>query len=578
MRLALGLWAAAVAWAQLPPSAVPRTAGEGGGFTEVVVTDAQGREAGGLNASDFLITQSGNALKIVDAVYSAPDAPRTFVLIVDDYNLPLESLGKVRAAVRSFIEEKMRPEDRASILRTRSGTGVSQQLTSDREVLRAAVEGIHGGVPARRSPDRRFSVTTVGILRQALTGARWIEGRKVLVLFCQRFRTELKDWAWLDQLAQRARAAVYVVDMGVADGEAGPALLSAAETLARESGGKVFDGVQDPGGAMDRVLAGLSGSYRLRFEGAQATYDIASGGGRFEDLSVRTSVPGLNVKLLEPGIGGEEEPATPEEEISRDLVSPFVTSVFPVRAGFGVDGSTAAGRLQTIIGVEATDLTWTLRADGKQQAAIEVMAAVFDARGRAGDAGGQLLRLTAGEPEKASMRAGAVSAAMALPAEGLYVLNLLVRDETSGRSGKVREVIDVTAPEAGAPWVGGMSLRRPPGEEAKWSGDMPGVGVFAAGGSILYACPVRNVGATAERKSRLETVVSVFREGRLIFNAEPAVKEFDAAPNPSERMVGGIIELGAQQPPGEYTIELKVTDLLRPAGKPAVVMRNLELR
>ncbi len=577
--LTLGLWFAAAAWAQFPPSAVPGTAGEGAGFTEVLVTDAEGREAAGLKASDFQLTQGGNALKVVDAVYTAPDAPRTFVLLVDDYNLPLENLEPVRVAVRTFIDRNLRPEDRASILRTRSGTGISQQLTSDLQVLRLAAEGIHGGVPARRSPERRFSVATAGTLRLALTGARRIEGRKVLVVFCQRFRTELKDWAWLDELAQSARTTVYLVEMGVADGEAGPALLPGLQTVVRESGGRVFDGALNPGEAIDRVLADLRGSYLLRFEGGEATLDIASGGRRFENLSVQAGVSGLQFKLLEPGIGGEEEPATPEVEMSRALASPFGSADLPVRLGLLVDGSAAGGgRLQTTIGLDASEMSWTLFADGKQQAVMELAAALFDERGRSGDEGLQVVRLTAGEAEKASMRASAVAATMPVPSEGLYILNVLVRDETTGRAGQVREVIDVPAEEPGAPNLGGLSLRRPPGEETKWAGDMPGVAVFEAGGSILYTCPVRNAGATTERKSRLEATVRVYRDGRPIFSGEPAVTEFEPAANPSQRLVGGIVHLGAQPPPGDYTIELTVTDLLRSGGKPSVVVRNLELR
>src|ERR1700687_5043297 len=64
---------------------------------------------------------------------------RTVVLVVDDLGLSPAGIDSVRAALLKFVEEQMRPGDRAAIIRTGAGTGTLQRLSGDKDVLRAAI-------------------------------------------------------------------------------------------------------------------------------------------------------------------------------------------------------------------------------------------------------------------------------------------------------------------------------------------------------------------------------------------------------------------------------------------------------
>ena len=72
-------------------------------------------------------------------------------ILVDDLNLSFESIARVRAALRRFIDEQMRPGDLVAILRTAAGMGALQQFTTDRRALHAAADRVRWTMMGRIS-------------------------------------------------------------------------------------------------------------------------------------------------------------------------------------------------------------------------------------------------------------------------------------------------------------------------------------------------------------------------------------------------------------------------------------------
>src|SRR5205085_4051327 len=68
------------------------------------------------------------------------DTGRTLFFIVDDLHLSRQSVERTRKLLLHFIDHEMGQNDQVAILSTSGEVGLLQQLTSDKVVLRAAVE------------------------------------------------------------------------------------------------------------------------------------------------------------------------------------------------------------------------------------------------------------------------------------------------------------------------------------------------------------------------------------------------------------------------------------------------------
>jgi VWFA-related protein len=117
---------------------------------DAVVTDSSGRQVTNLTAVDFEIFEDGRPQKITACSYvrtgppdtvsspsasrrdpHAPPAPamrltpeqvrRTVVLMVDDLGLSFESAGRVRSALRKYVDTQMQAGELVAIVRTRGG-------------------------------------------------------------------------------------------------------------------------------------------------------------------------------------------------------------------------------------------------------------------------------------------------------------------------------------------------------------------------------------------------------------------------------------------------------------------------
>ena len=140
---------------------------------DAVVTDKNGNQIKNLNAADFEILQDGKPQKITNFSYVDTETPtnlpksetrksekntilpppartnpanarRILTFIVDDGNCSASQVGMAaaREALEKFINEQMLPNDFVAIYRTRAGSSVFQQYTSDKTQLLSAARKI----------------------------------------------------------------------------------------------------------------------------------------------------------------------------------------------------------------------------------------------------------------------------------------------------------------------------------------------------------------------------------------------------------------------------------------------------
>lgn len=133
---------------------------------DVIVTDKNGRPVPDLKQSDFVLLENDQAQKItgfsvnqvpgqsvskitseqkasaanpVNAGGQVRTQPRYLVLAIDDLHINPENVIQAKAALLKFIDEQLGDEDQVAVATTSGQLGFFQQFTTDRTLLRRAV-------------------------------------------------------------------------------------------------------------------------------------------------------------------------------------------------------------------------------------------------------------------------------------------------------------------------------------------------------------------------------------------------------------------------------------------------------
>jgi VWFA-related protein len=137
---------------------------------DVVVTGKDGKPLRDLNAEDFEVVEDGQVQPIthfargfgpvVKSAARPPSGPAPFpdeatprgrylVLAVDDYHIQPSELSTVRASLNKFVDSQLAPDDQVAVVATSGSLGALQQFTTERAVLRRAIDQL-------RAHDRSF--------------------------------------------------------------------------------------------------------------------------------------------------------------------------------------------------------------------------------------------------------------------------------------------------------------------------------------------------------------------------------------------------------------------------------------
>lgn len=105
-------------------------------FLEFVSATAEPRAEGSINVAGQPVEPE------VVRNFSARDLRRVFAFVVDDLTIPFEDVVSVRNLLTNFVDNQMREGDLVAIVRVVGGSGILQQFTSDKRILRRAISQI----------------------------------------------------------------------------------------------------------------------------------------------------------------------------------------------------------------------------------------------------------------------------------------------------------------------------------------------------------------------------------------------------------------------------------------------------
>jgi VWFA-related protein len=416
---------------------------------------------------------------------------RTLAIVVDDLNLSFESTSRVRAALRRFIDEQMQPGDLVAILRTAAGMGALQQFTTDRRALHAAADRVRWTMMGRISSfgsselDERleplekevFAAGTLGAIQFVMRGIEQLPGRKGILLMSDGFRmtdADMKYGRILDMMravadsASRGGVVIYGLDLrglvstGPTTSEGStpptPGQLAARqaglgeakdslELLSHETGGFLVADSNDISRGVARILDDQQGFYLLGYVPPDATFSSSSP--RFHSLRVRVKRPGLRVRSRTGFVGRPPRngPASsPQNRMRAAVTSPFAGGEIRMRLSSFFGRSTDLGPVvQSVMHVDARDLTFTTAQDGVRLAQLEVLAMTFGDNGEVADQHSRryTVRLTPERHAQALETGFVYNLRMPVKQPGPYQLRVALRDVGADRIGSASQFIDV---------------------------------------------------------------------------------------------------------------------------------------
>lgn len=142
----------------------------------VIATDTGGLYVADLRQDEFTITEDGIPQQI--AFFGKVAAPFHVVLMLDTSSSTKDKLRQIQNAAFQFVQQ-LQPADRVKIISFDDKIRDLNEFTSDREVLRTAINGTRSGEGTKVYDAMDLALNTV----------RKIRGRKAIVIF-----TDGMDW------------------------------------------------------------------------------------------------------------------------------------------------------------------------------------------------------------------------------------------------------------------------------------------------------------------------------------------------------------------------------------------------
>jgi VWFA-related protein len=363
--------------------------------------------------------------------------------------------------------------------------------------------------------------------------------------------------------------------------------------LAQQTGGFFIKNTNDLNGGIRRVLKDQENYYLIGFVPEESTFNREKGRG-FHDLKVKVSRPDVRIRTRSGFFGITDEEDKPLQKtfgqtLLAALTSPFASGDIGLRltSMLGFDQQKGAF-VSSLLHIDASELTFAPEANGQRKLSFEIAAFTFGDNGRVVDQNirSYVVRMTEREYEH-TLKAG-IFYRVNLPIKkpGAYQLRTAVRDTASLKLGSANQFIEVPDLKKSRLTLSGMVVRgaavdtarrasanaQPAARmtstvEGKVEEDNPQAGPavrrFTRGMALEYAYMIYNARLDkATNRPQLETQLRLFRDGQQVFTGK--VNPFDPGQQKdlTRLVAGGSLLLGSDLQPGDYALQLIVTDKL----------------
>ncbi|MDR3718565.1 MAG: VWA domain-containing protein [Bryobacteraceae bacterium] len=638
---------------------------------DVVVSDAKGNHVTDLKPEEFEILENGKPQRITNfsflsderagAVATAPDAKdkkappvpparitageasRTIAVVIDDLGVGEQSFMAIHAALEKFIDQQVGPRDLVAIITTSGRLGALQSLTSDKRLLRAALNKfrsipnhrvgvldddftcVYGGLGAagpaapsdedayliwkiaQGSPPRYkgedpllelendhrsvyYGLLSLSTFRRVVDGLRELPGRRSILLFTEglplvrahgrgEVNTQITDgYEALLNHANRSGIAVNTIDprgliatFETAESESpecSEAQMSELNLtqlqlsdMAKRTGGISMYNDNDIAGAMARVMNDQLGYYLIAYKPPETV----KGQQEFRKIAVRATRPGVKVRYHNSLYTQEPEQAQAAHAGNRLVAaveSPFAVSDVRLRCAsrFWDAGTGAGSVLDTLLEIDARDLTFHTDSDGRRTATFEILAETYGSTAKPLDTFEKSYTMSFTERAyQRALREGLVQKLeLRVKQAGAYQIRGAVRDHESGRVGSASEFVEVPDLSKGKLALSGIALGGANGDPH--STEATHRLRFRAGETVLYAYQVLNAKPAADGSTNVELRATLYHDGKALGTSAPMAIDPKDQTDAKRLVVNNDFRLGKQLAPGDYMLQVTAVD------------------
>ena len=462
-----------------------------------------------------------------------------------------------------------------------------------------------------------FAVGTLGALNYVINGLREMPGRKSIILFSdglQIFNPSepsgssriLNSLQILLDLANRASVVINTMDVrglvtfgltavdntwnmspeqvemklgqrkaNFFDSQNG------LDYLAAQTGGLAIRNTNDMDAGVKRIMDDQAGYYLIGYRPDDATFDRTGGRTKFHHVALKVKRPGkYNVRTRTGFYGVTDEQLkatkeTPSQQLVGALLSPFAASGVQLRLTSLFTNEAAEGSvLRSYLHIKASDLTFTKEPDGTHKAVFELMSVTFGENEKLVDqvADQHTITLTDALYDKVLRYGFTYTTTVPVKKAGAYQLRTALRDPATGRTGSATQFIVVPDIEKDRLLTSGVLIKGMPLDQylkgstkTDESDPMANTAVrqFHTGTAMIYALAIYNAKLDkATGKPNLTIQARLFRNGELVFTGNEVPFALREQTDPKRLGGGGAIQLGTEMKPGEYVLQIVVSDLL----------------
>ncbi len=458
-----------------------------------------------------------------------------------------------------------------------------------------------------------FAVGTLGAVNYVVKGMRELPGRKSIVLLSDGFNIErykgfssrvLDSVKRLADLANRSAVVIYTMDArGLM-----PTTLTAADDvssltnneieeqlskrkddlvfgqegliyLARITGGMSIINNNDIGLGIQKFLNDQQGYYLVGYQPDDATFDPVRR--RFNTLTVKVTRPGLKVRTRSGFFGIADDKTRPvlktaEEQIINALSSPFATGDIAIKLAplFSQDDKKGS-YINSFVHVKASDLNFSDEPGGWKKTVFDIVAVAFGDEGQVIDQLHQVetMKVRKDVYEHILKEGFVYTVAFPIKKPGAYQMRVALRDAVTARIGSANQFIEVPDLKKNRLVLSGIIFQNTQdakpetvlaANKASASDARHDTALrrFTAGTALSYNLMIYNsMPEKTSGRPKLKTRLNLFQNGKMIFTGKEMDYPLEDDADLKSLPLSGAIQLGAEMAPGEYVLQILVTDL-----------------
>ncbi len=462
-----------------------------------------------------------------------------------------------------------------------------------------------------------FATGTLGAINYVVRGMADLPGRKSIMLVSQGFslvtrgrdgfaetNRVLEAIRYLIDGAARAAVVIYSIDpRGLVDAsfsaeddlsgrtmEEITALQSARSAsvsdthdglryLSEETGGFAIYNSNDISWGIRKVLDDQN-YYLIGYVPDDDTFDPKLG--KYNKLAIKVLRAGARVRYRHGFYGVEDlakvgKPKTSEQRMLLALTSPFSANEVSLRlnALFTYDAKEGPF-VRSLLHVDGSKIKVADAPDGRKAISFDIVAVAFGDNGVLVDQVSRTYTITLSDSaaEKLASNGFVYNFVFPIKKPGAYQMRVAIRDHGSDKIGSANQFIEIPNLKKKRLTLSGIALdnfayddykliaadKSPRARRLADPISATARRVFKRGTVVTYGFSVYNAKGSGKEPEGLTSQLRLLRDGKVIFEGKPLPVSNTAPDQPSGVDIAGSLSLGTEMVPGDYVMQVLVTD------------------